>query len=126
MTVGAPDGNAQGLVWSVRFPSGDLVFHGVPRRHDERVRQDREVQQLSDVSRAYLLRLLKSLNPCRFVVSLFCEFVGSIRVVQGSLRMLVSRLAITLFIVLGSSAVGLGGKLVVLSSLLVQIVHNTS
>jgi hypothetical protein len=38
----------------------------------------------------------------------------------------VSRFVIALFIVLGSSAVGLGRKLVVLSSLPVQIVHNTS
>ena len=38
----------------------------------------------------------------------------------------VSRLVIALFIVLGSSAVGLGRNLVVLSSLPVQIVHNTS
>jgi hypothetical protein len=38
----------------------------------------------------------------------------------------VSRLAIALFIVLGGSAVSLRGKLVVLSRLPVQIVHDTS
>jgi hypothetical protein len=38
----------------------------------------------------------------------------------------VSCLVLTLFVVLGSSAMGLGGKLVVLGSLPVQIVHNTS
>jgi len=38
----------------------------------------------------------------------------------------VPRLVIALFIVLGSSAVGLGGKLMVLSSLPMQTVHKAS
>ena len=38
----------------------------------------------------------------------------------------VSRLVITFFIMLSSSPMGLGGKLVVLSSLPVQVGHNTS
>src|ERR1700693_3314765 len=56
-TSRAPDGNAQEPAWRVHARSGDLVFHGAPRRHDERVRQGREVQQLSDVNRAYVVRL---------------------------------------------------------------------
>jgi hypothetical protein len=49
---GAPDGNAQEPAWIVHAPSGDPVFQCAPLRHDERVRQGREVQQLSDVNRA--------------------------------------------------------------------------
>lgn len=59
-------------------------------------------------------------------MSLFCEFVGSIGVIQGSLRMPVCRLVIALFIMLGSGAMGLSSKLVVLGNLLMQIVHDTS
>ena len=77
MTVGAPDGNAQGLVWSVRFPSGDLVFHGVPRRHDERVRQDREVQQLSEVNaHTCLPQALRRMGP-ELYLRWIREFDGS-------------------------------------------------
>ena len=74
-----------------------------------------------------LLRLGKGLNPSRFVVSLFCELVGSIRVLQrlASNASFPASLS-TFFIVLSSSPMGLGGKLVVLSSLPVQIMHNTS
>ena len=38
----------------------------------------------------------------------------------------VCRLVVALFIMLGSSAVGLGGELMVFSSLTVQVVHDTS
>jgi len=59
-------------------------------------------------------------------MSLFREFVGSIRVLQGSLRMPVLRFVIALFIVLGSSAVRLGRKLVVLSGFSVQVMHKNN
>jgi DnaK suppressor protein len=126
MTSRAPDANAQGPVWKVHAPISDLVSRDAPQRHDEHVRQGCEVQQLSCVNRACVLRLWKGLDPSRFVVGLFCEFVGPIRVLQSSFRMPVSGLVIALFIVFGSSAVGLGSKLVVLSSLAVQVVHRTS
>ena len=51
-TFDGPDGSALGPAWSVPAPSDDLVSHDAPRRHDEHVPQDREVQQLSDVSLA--------------------------------------------------------------------------
>jgi hypothetical protein len=56
-----------------------------------------------------LFRLWKGFNPSRFVMSLFGELVGSIWILQGSLRMPVCRVVFALFIVLGGSAVGLGG-----------------
>ena len=73
-----------------------------------------------------MLRLGKGLDLARLVVGFFREFVGPIRVIQGSFRMPVSRLVIALFIVLRGSAVSVGGKRMVLSSLPVQFVHRTS
>lgn len=56
-TSGVPHGNAQEPVWSAHAPLSDLVSYGAPPRLDVRVRPDREVQQLSDGNRAYVLLL---------------------------------------------------------------------
>ena len=73
-----------------------------------------------------MLGLWKGLNPGRFIVSLFCEFKGPTRIFQRSLRVPVRRLIVALFIVLGSSAMCVGGQLVQLSNFPVQVLHTIS
>jgi hypothetical protein len=110
------------------MPRQVILFSMVLRgRHDERARQGREAQPLSDVNLAICCSGLgKGFNPSRFVVRLFGEFIRSIRVFQGALRMPVRRLVIALFVVLGGSAVSLGGEFMVFSSVPVKFVHDTS